>query len=206
MRFLGILVILMQISLFAEGKQSDLQRLMDGNQRFASGNSIHPNRSEERRKEIAELQEPFATIVACSDSRVAPEVIFDQGLGDLFVVRDAGNVIGPVEQDSIEYSVIYLHSTIIFVLGHENCGAVGAVMEGKTKDIEAVAELIQPAVDKSKKQNGNDLAAAIKTNVRLAVENLKKKQPLKEFIEKKKLTVVGGVYNFRTGKIEVLSD
>jgi carbonic anhydrase len=182
------------------------QMLVDGNRRFVDEDSEHPNRVEERRLETAELQEPFATIVACSDSRVAPEIIFDQGIGDLFIVRTAGNVVGPVELDSIEYSVIYLHARAILVVGHENCGAIKAVLAGETAKIENVAELIEPAVRKSKGQPGNKVVNATKENVRLVVSHLKKSPELSQLIQDKKLSVQGGYYDFHTGKVEILKD
>lgn len=206
MKWLGFFFILMQVSLQSAAAEipAGLKKLIEGNQRFATENSSYPDRTAERRQEMIATQEPFAVIVGCSDSRVAPEILFDQGLGDLFIVRVAGNVVGPVERDSIEYSVIYLHSSTILVLGHENCAAVQAVMQGKTKDIEAVATLIQPAVDKVKKGDSGNLEAAVKANVAFIVEDLKKKEPLKSLVEKKKLTIAGGYYNFHTGKVELL--
>jgi carbonic anhydrase len=185
--------------------QRALEVLMEGNARFRTDRSLHPDRTSERRLEMTQSQAPFATIVGCSDSRVAPEILFDQGIGDLFIVRVAGNIVGPIEQDSIEYSVLYVHSSLVLVLGHENCGAVKAVLEGQTKDIEAVAELIQPAVEQSRSQSGNPLENAIKENVRFVVDQLKKSPVLKPLIAQKKLFVQGGYYNFHTGKVELLN-
>ncbi len=182
-----------------------LQRLMEGNQRFASDNSLHPERTKERRLETAEQQKPFAVILGCSDSRVAPEIIFDQGLGDLFIVRIAGNVVGHIELDSIEYSALYLDSALVMVLGHENCGAVKAVLDGNTQDIEAVASLIAPAAERTKGQSENRLENTIKMNVKLVVQQLKSTPVLSNLIAKKKLNVVGAYYNFHTGKVELLS-
>lgn len=196
-----VLLILTQISLFGEDLacQKALQMLKEGNNRFVSEKSIHPNRVEERRLEIASKQEPFAVILGCSDSRVAPEIIFDQGLGDLFIVRVAGNVAGPIELDSIEYSALYLHSCLVVVLGHENCGAISAVMQGKTKDIETVANLIKPAVDKAK-----NLQQGIQANVQQVVHYLNQSPVLRSLVEQKKLMIVGGYYNFHTGQVEFL--
>jgi carbonic anhydrase len=178
------------------------QKLIEGNQRFVNDSSVHPDRVSERRLETAGKQEPFAVILGCSDSRVAPEIIFDQGIGDLFIVRVAGNVVGPVELDSIEYSAIYLHSCLIVVLGHENCGAVDNVLKGNTKDIEAVATLIEPAVKKTKGQGKDRLENTIKANVQMVVEQLKQSKALSQLIEKKKIDIVGGYYNFHTGQVE----
>lgn len=184
--------------------QGTVETLKEGNQRFATDQSIHPDRAGERRLETAALQEPFAVIVGCSDSRVAPEIIFDQGIGDLFIVRVAGNVVGPLELDSIEYAALYLHSSLVVVLGHENCGAVNAVLKGTTKDIENVAALIEPAVKESQTQKGDRLENAIKDNVKMVVKQLAETKVLKRLIAEKKITVVGGYYNFHTGCVEFL--
>lgn len=183
-----------------------LSRLMEGNQRFVTDGSLHPERTKERRLETAELQKPFAVILGCSDSRVSPEIIFDQGLGDLFIVRVAGNVVGHIELDSIEYSAIYLNSALVMVLGHENCGAIKAVIDGNTKDIEAVANLIAPAVERTKGQADDRLENTVKMNVKLVVQQLKNTPVLSNLIAKKKLNVVGAYYNFHTGKVELLGN
>lgn len=184
--------------------ENALQTLMEGNKRFVGDQSVHPNRAEERRLETAQAQEPFAIILGCSDSRVAPEIIFDQGIGDLFIVRVAGNVVGPVVQDSIEFSAIYLHSPLILVLGHENCGAVKAVLEGTTKDIEAVAKLIEPAAKKTDKKQKDRLESTIKANVQMVVNQLNASPALRNLIDKKKLLIQGGYYNFHTGQVELI--
>lgn len=186
--------------------QTALQNLKEGNARFAIDQSIHPDRTSERRLETAASQEPFAVIVGCSDSRVAPEILFDQGIGDLFIVRVAGNVVGPLELGSIEYSSVFLHSSLIVVLGHENCGAVKAVMGDPPKEIEAIAMLIAPALEQAKGAPGNPLENAIKANVKDVVHQLKGCPTLKKLIFSKKLNIVGGYYNFHTGKVEFITD
>jgi carbonic anhydrase len=183
-----------------------LQRLLEGNQRFSTDQSTHPDRTKERRQETAAKQEPIATIVGCSDSRVPSEIIFDQGIGDLFIVRVAGNVVGPLELDSVEYSVIYLNSPLVLVMGHENCGAVQAVINGTTQDIESVAELIAPAAKATAGQKENRVENTIKVNVRNMADQLRKSPVLRRLIDQKKLLVVGGYYNFHTGKVEILKD
>jgi carbonic anhydrase len=197
---------LIQISLYGMTPDTALQTLMEGNQRFSKDKSLHLDRTSERRQELISNQTPFAAIVGCSDSRVAPEIIFDQGIGDLFIVRVAGNVVGPLEQDSIDYSVLYLKSSIIMVLGHEDCGAVKAVIGGNTKDIEAVAELIQPAVDATKMQKDNRVENTIKTNAKMTAEQLRNSPALSGMIAKKKLSIVAAYYNFHTGKVELLEE
>jgi carbonic anhydrase len=187
-----------------QSPQKALETLMEGNRRFVNDSSTHPNRAVERRQETAGLQEPFAVILGCADSRVSPEIIFDQGIGDLFVVRVAGNVMGPITLDSIEYSALYLHSTLIMVLGHQNCGAVSAVLQGNTKDIENVAMLIQPAIEESLTQEGDRLENAVKDNVRNVVKALSRTSVLSKLLAEKKINIVGGYYNFHSGEVELL--
>lgn len=183
--------------------EESLRQLLEGNSRYVQDALLHPNRGKEQREVLAENQSPFAVIVGCSDSRAAPEIIFDQGIGDLFVVRVAGNVVGRIEQDSIEYAVEYLHSSIILVMGHENCGAVKAVIAKQTKDIESVAELIQPAVDKTEKSK-NRLYQAIARNA-LNMKNILLKSPvIKNLVKQGKLQVYAGYYNFESGKVDIL--
>lgn len=185
--------------------ENALKILMEGNERFREDRSLHPDRTSERRLETVSKQTPFAVVLGCSDSRSPTEIIFDQGIGDLFIVRVAGNIMSPVVLDSIEYSVIYLGSKLILVMGHENCGAVSAVLNGTTKDIESVAEKITPAVERAKKiKKGNPLENAIKENVRLVTEELLKSRVLGDLVKKKEILIAGCYYNFHTGKVEIL--
>jgi carbonic anhydrase len=177
---------------------------MDGNQRFSQDKSLHSDRNSERRQELVSKQTPYAIILGCSDSRVAPEIVFDQGIGDLFIVRVAGNVVGPLELDSIEYSALYLRSSLVMVLGHESCGAIKAVLAGTTKDIESVAELIQPAAQATKNQDGDRLINTIKTNAKMMADQLRKSAVLGPMVAKKKLNIVAAYYDFHTGKVELL--
>lgn len=186
--------------------QLALKRLLKGNERYVHDMLEHPNRTSERREATVAKQFPFATIVGCADSRVSPEIVFDEGVGDLFVVRVAGNVIGPLELDSIEYSAIYLHSSIVLVMGHENCGAVDAVIHDHTQDIESVAELIQPAVQEARKSNPpNLLEASIKANAIRMKDYVLKSPALQKLIKDKKLDVRAAYYNLQTGDVEMLS-
>lgn len=183
--------------------QEAQKRLMSGNERYVKDKLEHPDRTSERREALTASQSPFATILGCSDSRVSPEIVFDQGIGDLFVVRVAGNVVSRVELDSIDYSAIYLGSSIILVLGHENCGAVKAVLSKNVKDIETVAALIEPAVTPFRNEKGeNVLTDAIKANVRMIVKQLKQAPALARLIAEQKIDVIGGFYNLRTGAVE----
>jgi carbonic anhydrase len=182
-----------------------LKQLMEGNTRYKQEMLLHPNRSKEARICSANGQNPFAIILGCSDSRVSPEIIFDQGIGDLFVVRVAGNVAGVVELDSIEYSALYLKSSIIMVLGHQNCGAIQAVINGQTKDIEAVASLIAPSLELARTQKGSLIENTVKDNVLYVVDQLRKSPPLAKLIKEKKIDIVGGYYDFQSGAVEVVT-
>lgn len=193
------------LSLFAVPPREGVERLMDGNKRYVSDRLEHPNRTQESRAAVAEGQEPFAVILGCADSRVAPEILFDQGIGDLFVVRVAGNVAGNLELESIQYAIDHLGSSVVMVLGHEHCGAVSAVVQGQTGDIPAIAKLIQPAVKTAKKESGNLIENAIDANVQRVVEKLRQTKFLKPLIKQGKVTVIGGVYHLETGKVELIS-
>ena len=148
---------------------------------------------------------PFAIILGCSDSRVPPEIAFDQGVGDIFVVRIAGNVASQLEVESIEYSAVHLNSSIVMVLGHKNCGAVDAVLQEKTGGIPGLTEIIRPAVLKAKK-NEKGLDDAIIDNVKNTVATVKKSKTLAQLIKDGKIDVVGGYYDLGTGKVELIQD
>lgn len=181
-----------------------LKRLLDGNLRFVEDRLTHPDRNEDRRLAIANQQKPFAILLGCSDSRVPPEIIFDLGLGDVFVIRVAGNVVAATELDSIEYSAIYNDSSIIVVLGHENCGAVTAVLNENTADIPTVASIIQPSIPFIKNMPGNPLENAIKANIR-RMEMILKRSPVIEKLRKEgKLEVVGAYYHLKSGRVDLL--
>jgi carbonic anhydrase len=194
-----LLLLLLSTTAFTQTPSDSLRLLIEGNQRYTKDQLLHPNHSADRREAIAAKQKPFATILGCSDSRVAPEIVFDQGLGDLFIVRDAGNVVGPIELDSLEYSVKYLGSSLILVLGHESCGAITAVMQGQTADVEEIAALIKPAIKGQK-----SLEEATKANVRSVVAYLKQTPLVKKYIADKKLDCLGAYYHLGTGQVEIL--
>jgi carbonic anhydrase len=190
-----------------------LKLLKDGNGRYVAGQSSHPNLTRERRAEmVAGGQQPFATILGCSDSRVPPEIIFDQGLGDIFVVRVAGNVAGPSELASVEYGVGHLHTPLLLVLGHTSCGAVSAAVQNAKLQghLPLLINQVRPAVAKAKAwtptaSGGELLAKAIKANVWLAMENLLRKSvKVRELVQQGKLLVLGGVYDLESGQVEWL--
>ncbi len=182
-----------------------LNALMKGNERYTKDALLHPNRSQARRETLTDTQNPFATVLACSDSRVSPVIVFDQGIGDLFEVRNAGNVAGPVVLASLEYSVKHLGSSLIFVLGHENCGAVTAVLKGQYADIQPIADKIKEAL-KGLPKTENSLENAIKANIRNVVQEVKANPAIAKLISDKKVEVVGGYYHLESGKVEICCD
>ncbi len=191
-----------------------LHELLDGNARFMKGQPASPRRSPEDFRSLAEAQYPEAVIVSCSDSRVALEILFDVGVGDIFVVRVAGNVVsgaGVTIKGSIEYAVSELNVPLIMVLGHSGCGAVKAAMKHiDAKDslpgaINGLVELIKPAVAKSKGAPGDQLENAIRKNVEIGVAHLEKLQPIvAPRVKDGKVKVVGAVYDLRTGVVTLL--
>ena len=187
-----------------------ISKLKEGNGRYTGGNLQHPGQTAERRTELANTQHPFATIVSCSDSRVPPEIVFDQGLGDLFIVRVAGNVINDEGLGSIEYSVDHLGTRLILVLGHQSCGAVKAAREtiaakGKAPGhIESLVAAIKPAVAATAK---DDLDTTVKANVRNVVQALRSSTPiLKAKVDSGDIRVIGGYYSLDTGAVTFLDE
>lgn len=184
-----------------------LAELVAGNRRFVAGKSNHARQNGERRGELAREQHPFAVVVGCSDSRVPPEILFDQGLGDLFVVRVAGNVVDDVALASIEYAVEHLGAQTIVVLGHERCGAVRAVAEGAdlTGHLVTLAAALRPAVEEAKLERPEDLVdAAVVANVRRVVRSLATSQPILEERVDAGLAIFGARYDLDSGEVEFL--
>jgi len=188
-----------------------LAELIAGNRRFVSGAMQHPNASDERRAKLAAGQSPIAAVLSCSDSRVPPEIVFDQGLGDLFVVRVAGNIASPAEIGSLEYAVEHLHVPLIVVLGHDKCGAVAAALEavesGGTAPghVGVIVDAIKPAVLTARKQTGDLLANAIRNNVGLVDRQLRDSQPLlAPAAAASKLKIAAAVYSLTSGVVTYL--
>ena len=182
-----------------------LQSLIDGNARYMKHQLIHPNMGFETRIEAVQGQDPYAIILGCADSRVPPEIIFDQGIGDLFVVRVAGNVLGASEFDSMLFAIKNFSSSVVLILGHKGCGAVKAVLNGKAGDLQAIGVMIEPAVDQAKKESKNNaLDRAIELNVEYMVDQLRAVPFIKAAVNQQKLQVVGGVYDLETGKVNLL--
>ena len=187
-----------------------IAKLKEGNGRYASGKLQHPGQTTERRAELTKDQHPFAVIVSCSDSRVPPEIVFDQGLGDLFIVRVAGNVINDEGLGSVEYSVDHLGTRLILVLGHQSCGAVKAAREtiaakGKAPGhIQSLVTAIKPAVEATAK---DDLETTIKANVKHVVDTLRASTPiLKAKVDSGDVKVIGGYYSLDTGAVTFLDE
>jgi len=185
-----------------------LKKLMAGNKRFRALKQTHPDQTPERRAELRDSQHPFATILGCSDSRVPPEVIFDQGLGDLFVVRVAGNIVDDVVLGSIEYSAAHLHTPLIMVLGHSRCGAVSAAVAGGELEghLTSLTSAIQPVLYKVKDKQGDLVNDAAKANAKMVAEQLKCSEPvLSTIVNTGKLKVVAAYYDFDTWEVEIIS-
>jgi carbonic anhydrase len=187
-----------------------LQILMDGNQHFSSGQANDHNRNEARRREVAGGQKPYAAILGCSDSRVPPEIIFDCGLGDLFVVRTAGHVLDRVVLGSLELGVVELGVPLILVLGHENCGAVKQtleVLEGHAQaddQIITLVEGIKPAIEKAKGKTGDKVEVVVRANVEMVVAQLKNTPLLAKALSNAQLKIVGGRYDLHSGVVEII--
>lgn len=190
--------------------ESALKMLQEGNGRFVSTAVKRPNQNTKQRLQTAEKgQKPFAAVLSCADSRVPVEVIFDRGIGDIFVVRDAGNIATQTDIGSIEYAVDHLGTPLVVVLGHSKCGAVTAAVQGgeAPPNIKAIVEYITPAVTAAKNSNpdksGDDLVpAAITANIWQAMADVYKNSPLmRDKVKEGKIKLVGANYDIKTGKV-----
>jgi carbonic anhydrase len=189
-----------------------LEQILAGNKRFAEGDPENPRRDTVRRIITAEGQRPFAVILTCADSRLSPEVIFDQGIGDLFVVRVAGNTATePVLIGSMEYSVLTFGSVLLMVLGHTECGAVKAAVDvvgkGETLpgELNAVVEPIVPAVQAVQSRPADQIVdAAIDENVKLTQQGLAQVPTFAEAVQSGRLKIVGYEYQLKTGKVTAI--
>jgi carbonic anhydrase len=192
-----------------------LALLKEGNRRFLEGNPIRPHlTSPERRAALAKEQRPFCVLVGCSDSRVAPEVLFGRGLGDLFIVRNAGNVVDLAAMGSIEFGVTVLGAPLVVVLGHERCGAVQAALDVVEKDasfpgsIGPMVEPIIPAVLRAKRDGDEDLLdRSVRANVRRVVQRLSTTEELLMApLRSGRLKIIGAHYDLHDGKVEFFED
>ena len=188
---------------------SVLAELKTGNKHHVAHRYQHPHETLDRQRQLVSGQHPHAEILSCSDSRVPPEIVFDQGLGDLFIIRVAGNVASDVEIGSLEYGAEHLHIPLLVVLGHESCGAVTAAVQGGPPEghIAALVDLIRPAVEKTHGMPGDPVANAVRMNVEMIVKQLRSSTPiLSELVAHGKLRIVGAVYSIETGSVTWLPD
>jgi carbonic anhydrase len=184
-----------------------LAELQAGNEHHVTKHYQHPHETAARQKELTAGQSPHASVLACADSRVPPEIVFDQGLGDLFVIRIAGNVASDDVLASLEYGAEHLNIPLIVVLGHQKCGAVTAAVEGGELPghLPGLIALMRPAVEKTKGTAGDHVANAVRANVDMVVEQLRTSKPmLGELVSKGSVKVVGGLYSLDTGRVEWL--
>lgn len=193
------------------GKEA-LQLLQDGNKRFTEGNLAVKDMGKTRREElVGKGQDPFAIIITCSDSRVPPELLFDQALGDLFVIRTAGNIVDPIAVGSAEYAVEHLGVQLLVILGHSNCGAVKATVDGGEApgSIAAIVSKIAPSVQKARAAGavGDDLyETATLENTKAVINEIMESHIVKHFIKDGKLTVIGAKYHLDSGVVEFFSN
>ena len=190
--------------------EAALKMLEQGNKRFISAGFSRPNQNAKRRVETADKgQNPFAVILSCADSRVPVEVLFDRGIGDIFVIRDAGNIATTTDIGSIEFAVDHLGTPLVVVLGHSKCGAVSAAVQGgeAPPNIKAIVDFIAPAVTTAKDANPDKtgealVPAAITANVWQATADIFKNSPLiREKVKEGKLKLVGATYDIKSGKV-----
>lgn len=194
-------------------EKNDLERLLNGNQRFLENHPIHPDQTLERIRDLKKGQHPFAVIVSCSDSRLPTELIFDQGLGDLFVIRNAGNIISDYELGSIEYAVEHLDTKLIVVLGHSECGAIGAFIDHKKDSIpnhiQNIIDYIknEPEEKEIDEKSVSYYEKAVEANINHGVNVISESEPiLAELIKNKKVTIIGMKYQLNDGRITILEN
>jgi len=185
-----------------------LRELKAGNDHHVAKRYQHPHQSAARQRELAAAQHPHAIILSCADSRVAPELILDQGLGDLFDVRVAGNVASDAELASIEYAAEHLHTPLLAVMGHQKCGAVPAAAESGEAEghLPSLLAMIRPAVEKARGESGDLIDNAVRINVENVVRQIRASKPLLNALtDRGQLVVVGAVYSLDTGKVNWLT-
>ncbi|WP_208614982.1 carbonic anhydrase [Streptomyces caeruleatus] len=187
-------------------------RLMEGNKRWVDGALQHPDRDPERRQFVAEEQKPYGVIVSCIDSRVPPELLFDTGIGDLFVMRTGGQVVAPVVTGSVEYGPLTAGTPLIVVLGHQRCGAIKAAYSALKDDkplpgnLQSIVEALRPAYQEISRQKHTDpVDAMIRVHVKQTAADLRSNADLAPLVKKGDLAVVSAYYSLDTGRVEVLT-
>ncbi len=187
------------------GADEALTILLNGNKRFSSGNAQHPHQSPDWREKIQAGQSPIAVVVSCADSRVPPEIIFDQGLGDLYVIRTSGHVIDQFLVGNIEYAVTTFGIPLILVLGHQKCNEIiSAIYDEKpSENVKQIVEHLKLAYQDVKDQDGDEVYNTVLSNIRLMVEKIKTWDPvLSKLVVQGNLKNVGCVYSVKTGQVE----
>jgi carbonic anhydrase len=195
--------------------QEELKRLQEGNKRFVEGKSTYNTNDTRRRNELVDGQTPFAIILGCSDSRVPAEIVFDQGLGDLFVIRIAGNIVAPSQIGSIEFAVETFQTPLVVVLGHTRCGAVAATLNqirqpqaSRSQHLRSIVERIRPAVEplseiRTDLTPEQLLERAIRSNIRMSVNQLRHGSSfLEEIHDSGSLWIVGAEYSLESGEVD----
>ncbi len=184
-----------------------IKALLEGNKRFVQRKRTNPRQDTARLAEVAATQKPSAAILSCADSRVPSEIIFDQGFGDLFVCRVAGNVATPEEIGSLEFGTLILGAKVIMVMGHERCGAVAATIKGTQVpgQIGSLLDAIKPAVARAQGQPGDRVENVCKANVLVQIEKLKSSPVLAQLIQEKKLKIIGSYYDLDTNRVTLVS-
>ncbi|KUO03557.1 carbonic anhydrase [Streptomyces caeruleatus] len=185
---------------------------MEGNKRWVDGALQHPDRDPERRQFVAEEQKPYGVIVSCIDSRVPPELLFDTGIGDLFVMRTGGQVVAPVVTGSVEYGPLTAGTPLIVVLGHQRCGAIKAAYSALKDDkplpgnLQSIVEALRPAYQEISRQKHTDpVDAMIRVHVKQTAADLRSNADLAPLVKKGDLAVVSAYYSLDTGRVEVLT-
>lgn len=194
-----------EIDLSQVSAERALARLVEGNRRFSRAVSIHPRQDSARRIALASAQRPFASILTCADSRVTPELIFDQGFGDLFVVRNGGNIADEIAGETLEFAAETWAVPLIVVMGHQNCGAVAGTLAGIDQDA-APGRLfgeIRRAIAAVASEPGDRMRNAVMANLRWSVARLRERPQLAKLIERGALTILGAYYSIESGTVEV---
>jgi carbonic anhydrase len=186
------------------------RRLVEGNRRFSNQDRQYPNQTKRRLQAVSKTQYPFAAILGCADSRVPPEMVFDQGLGDLFVVRVAGNIASDTTIGSLEYAAATLGTQLIVVLGHKRCGAVSAAMKNESRNgnIDSVVDSISPSVSQNQRTTSdmNDYENAVINNIQYQSEKLRSNSPvIDRLIRDDRLKIVGAFYDIDNGRVRFLN-
>ena len=184
-----------------------LEALMAGNRRFSKHHPAHPHQAQIRLDEVSQVQHPFATVLSCADSRVPVELLFDQGVGDIFDVRVAGNIVTPEVIGSLEYAIELLETPILMVLGHERCGAVTAAVKNSPLpgNIGTFVQAILPAVEQSNGQAGDPVENAVGQNVKYQLDQIKRSDLVAHRLKAGSLKLIGSRYDLDTGNVSIIT-